>query len=334
MSVAFVERCWDSLLRVREAVDLRQEPVRQCFFRLDAEDGGRTVSLDRPFRASSRPGLVAAVLLDPSLPAPPSSQAGAVFSIFDLIRVRTVRGGGLPAPALQLLKTYLPYAFAAMHARRLGRAFAVSHFAQSLDGRIATVAGDSKRLGSPSNLVHAHRMRALSDGVIIGSRTLRRDRPRLTVRYVDGAQPARIVLASSSDGLGSLAAVEGGRVYLVGGNGGPAPAGVSVIPIHRANGSIPTFEILRELLRRGIRSVYIEGGALTTSRFLGEGNVDVLQVHISPLILGSGLSSFRLPPIPDVASSLRLAYHAFTPVDDGMMVVGTMARPGEPEGRP
>ncbi len=333
MSAAFVEQCWDSLLRVREAVDLRQEPVRQCFFRLDGAGGRRTVSLDRPFRTASRPDLVAAVLLDPSLPAPPSSQAGAVFSIGDLIRVRMVRGGGLPAPALRLLKTYLPYAFASMHARRLGRAFAVSHFAQSLDGRIATVTGDSKRLGGASNLVHAHRMRALSDAVIIGSRTLRRDRPRLTVRYVDGGQPARIVLASSSAGLRGLAAGEGGKVYLVGG-GGPAPAGVSVVRLRGSNGSIPTSDILRELMRRGIRSVYIEGGALTTSRFLDEGNVDVLQVHISPLILGSGLSSFRLPPVPDVASSLRLACHAFTPVDDGMMIVGTLARPGAGGGRP
>ena len=89
-----------------------------------------------------------------------------------------------------------------------------------------------------------------------------------------------------------------------------------------------TTDILRELLKRGIRSVYIEGGAVTTSRFLNEGNVDVLQVHVAPMILGSGLSSFRLPPVPDVASSLWLADHAYTPVDDGMMIVGTVAPSG------
>jgi diaminohydroxyphosphoribosylaminopyrimidine deaminase/5-amino-6-(5-phosphoribosylamino)uracil reductase len=257
-----------------------------------------------------------------------------VFSIQDLIRVRTVRSGGLPQPVLQLFRTYLPYAFSSMHARRLGRAFAVSHFAQSLDGRIATLAGDSKRIGGPSNLVHAHRMRALSDGVIIGSRTLRRDRPRLTVRYVEGRQPARIVLASSPEGLGALTGIEGGDVYLVGSDGMAAPPGVNVVPLNAADGSIPTSAILRELMARGIRSVYIEGGALTASRFLGEGNVDVLQIHISPLILGSGLSSFRLPPVPDVASSLRLATPAFTPVDDGMMIVGTIARPARPAEAP
>ncbi|RPJ02034.1 MAG: RibD family protein [Candidatus Aminicenantes bacterium] len=334
MSATSVEQGWEALLRVREAVDLCGEPIGICYFRLAMGNGVRPVSLNRPFRASPRAGRVVAAVLDPSLPVPPPSSADAVLAIDGLIGVRTVRAGGLPQPLLRLFKTYLPYTFSSMHARRLGRAFAVSHFAQSLDGRIATLAGDSKRIGSPSNLVHAHRMRALSDGIIIGSRTLRRDKPRLTVRYVEGAQPARIVLAASNEGLGALTGIEGGDVYLVGGNGHAAPPGVSIVPLHGANGSIPTSDILRELLKRGIRSVYIEGGALTTSRFLGEGNVDVVQVHIAPMILGSGLSSFRLPPVPDVASSVRLAGHVFTPVDDGMMIVGTVARPGEPARRP
>lgn len=331
MPAAVVEEGWDSLLRVREAVALCEEPIGQCYFRLATGNGPRAVSIGRPFRASTRSGPVVAVLLDPETPVPPASRADAVFSIRDFIRVRTIRAGGLPLSVLRLFRTYLPYAFSSMHAHRLGRAFAVSHLAQSLDGRIATLAGDSKRIGSPANLVHAHRMRALSDGVIIGSRTLRRDRPRLTVRYVEGRQPARIVLASSPEGLGALTSIEGGDVYLVCGDGISAPAGVSVVPFHGSDGSIPTSAILRELLARGIRSVYIEGGARTASRFLGEGNVDVLQVHISPVILGSGLSSFRLPPVPDVASSLRLAYHAFTPVDDGMMIVGTLARSAGPK---
>ena len=334
MSTETIEKGWDSLLRIREAVGLREEPFGECYFRLGTAPGCRSVSFDRPFRTSSAPGPVVAVLLDPARAVPPPSRAGAVLAVEDLIRVRTVRSGGLSPALLRLFKTYLPYAFSSMHARRLGRAFAVSHFAQSLDGRIATLAGDSRRIGSPSNLVHAHRMRALSDAVLIGSRTLRRDRPRLTVRYVEGAQPARVVLASSPDGVGALAAIDGGPVYLVGSDGHPAPSGVHAVPLHGAGRHIPTSEILRELLKRGLRSVYIEGGALTTSRFLGEGNIDVLQVHIAPMILGSGLSSFRLEPVADIASSLRLAHRVYTPVDDGIMIVATVDRPGGPGGRP
>jgi diaminohydroxyphosphoribosylaminopyrimidine deaminase/5-amino-6-(5-phosphoribosylamino)uracil reductase len=330
MSVKIVEKGWDALLRVRDAVRLCGEPVRACYVRLERADGVESVSLDTPFKPSTSSGPVVAVLIDPAPPMPSPSHADAVFAIDGLIRVRTIRSGGLPRPLLQLFKTYLPYVFSSMRGRGLGRAFAISHFAQSLDGRIATLAGDSKRIGSPSNLVHAHRMRALSDGVLVGSHTLRRDRPRLTVRHVAGGQPARIVLTSSDDGIDALAAIEGGPVYVIGGNGGPVAPGVTVIPLRGTNGVVPTSEILRELLKHGIQSVYIEGGAVTTSRFLGDGNIDVLQVHISPFIFGSGLSPFVLPPILDVASSLRLADHAFTPVDDGMMIIGTPARPDGP----
>lgn len=329
MSASVVENGWEALLRLRDAVDAHEGPVGAVFLKLDGKGGRRSVAIDRPFGARTDAGPVVAVLLDPSHPLPRSSQADAVFSIEGLVRVKTLRSGDLPVPLLLLFRTYLPYAFSPVHARRLGRAFAVSHFAQSLDGRIATLDGDSRNIGSPSNLVHAHRMRALSDGVLIGSRTLRRDKPRLTVRYVEGRQPARIVLASSPEGLEILTATEGGPVYLVGGNGVPAPPGVSLVPIHRPDGSIPTSAILRELLARRIRSVYIEGGAVTTSLFLGEGNVDVVQVNIAPVILGSGLVSFRLPAAPDVASSLRLEDHVYTPVDDGMMIVGTVAPSGE-----
>jgi diaminohydroxyphosphoribosylaminopyrimidine deaminase/5-amino-6-(5-phosphoribosylamino)uracil reductase len=331
MSASLVDQGWGSLLRVRDAVERHEGPAGVCYFRLEPEAGRSSVAIDRPFRARSNGHPVVAVLLDASHPVPPASRADAVFVIEGLVGVEAVRTGGLPLPLLLLFRTYLPYAFSSLHARRLGRAFAVSHFAQSLDGRIATLKGDSRKIGSPSNLVHAHRMRALSGGVLIGSRTLLRDRPRLTVRYVEGRQPARIVLASSAEGLEALADSEGGPVFLVGGRGGPAPLGVEVVPINGTNGTIPTAAILEELMKRGIRSVYIEGGALTTSRFLGEGNIDIVQIHISPLILGSGLVSFRLPPVADVASSLRFVDHAFTPVDDGMMIVGTVGTPSRAE---
>jgi diaminohydroxyphosphoribosylaminopyrimidine deaminase/5-amino-6-(5-phosphoribosylamino)uracil reductase len=334
MSALALDTVWGSLLRVRDAAERHEGPAGVCYFRLEPEAGRRSVSFDRPFRRRTPGHRVAAVLLDASHPVPSASHADAVFAIEGLIGIEAIRTGGLPLPVLLLFRTYLPYVFSALHARRLGRAFAVSHFAQSLDGRIATLGGDSRTIGSPSNLVHAHRMRALSGGVLIGSRTLRRDRPKLTVRYVEGRQPARIVLASSADGLEALTAGEGGRVLLVGGNGGPAPSGVEVVPLRGSNGAIPTAAILGELLARGVRSVYIEGGALTTSRFLDEGTLDVVQVHIAPMILGSGLVSFRLPPVADVASSLRLAGHAFTPVDDGMMIVGTIAPPLKEAGSP
>ena len=78
------------------------------------------------------------------------------------------------------------------------------------------------------------------------------------------------------------------------------------------------------MYQRGIHSVYIEGGATTTSRFLQERCVDVVQLHISPMIIGSGVPAFSMPEIQSVSESLRFTSHAYIPFDDGMMFVGTL----------
>ena len=51
--------------------------------------------------------------------------------------------------------------------------FVIVHMAQSVDGNVATTQGNSKWIGNKENLTHAHRLRALVDGVIVGGETAR-----------------------------------------------------------------------------------------------------------------------------------------------------------------
>ena len=73
------------------------------------------------------------------------------------------------------------------------RPITVGHLGQSLDGFIATRAGDSQFVTGPENIVHLHRMRALSDAVIVGAGTVAADDPLLTTRQVSGPHPLRVV---------------------------------------------------------------------------------------------------------------------------------------------
>jgi diaminohydroxyphosphoribosylaminopyrimidine deaminase/5-amino-6-(5-phosphoribosylamino)uracil reductase len=215
-----------------------------------------------------------------------------------------------------------------MHAPRLGRPFTVSHFAQSLDGRIATDEGDSRWIGCDENRVHAHRMRALCDGILIGARTLRTDQPALTVRHTEGPDPVRIVLGRASD-VGCLERAGPSPIFVVGDGDGdgdhPTSPQVQRVPLPRDNGLIATTSVLRELFAHGIRSLYIEGGSTTTSAFLAEGNIDVLQLHISPMIMGPGINSFSKPGIHSVTESVRFQRHLYQPIGDGVMFVGRVA---------
>src|SRR5580765_8186742 len=75
-----------------------------------------------------------------------------------------------------------------------GRSFVLGRIAQSLDGYIATREGESVWISGPDDLRHTHQLRALSDAVLVGARTIRADNPRLTTRLVDGPSPVRVVI--------------------------------------------------------------------------------------------------------------------------------------------
>src|SRR5712691_6072621 len=76
------------------------------------------------------------------------------------------------------------------------RATMTIHYAQTLDGRIATSTGQSQWISCEESLCLAHQLRATHDAVMVGVGTILNDDPRLTVRHVAGRSPCRIVVDS------------------------------------------------------------------------------------------------------------------------------------------
>jgi diaminohydroxyphosphoribosylaminopyrimidine deaminase / 5-amino-6-(5-phosphoribosylamino)uracil reductase len=74
------------------------------------------------------------------------------------------------------------------------RPFIVAQLGQSLDGRIATISGDSRWINGPAALDHLHRLRSHVDAVVVGIGTIIADDPQLTVRCVSGPQPVGIII--------------------------------------------------------------------------------------------------------------------------------------------
>jgi len=72
--------------------------------------------------------------------------------------------------------------------------------AMTLDGKIATVIGDSK-MSSMQDLIRVHSLRASVDAIIVGISTVLADNPRLTARFVKVKQkkhPSRIIVDSTA----------------------------------------------------------------------------------------------------------------------------------------
>ncbi|MEM7656719.1 MAG: RibD family protein [Bacteroidota bacterium] len=307
-----LERWWERLLELRQRLNDWEEPLR-------------LIGLSRDqiwLNPKTESWEEAEVLVAVEGQEVEVSANVACFQPLDLFRLKQLQLGKLEPSISQLLVEYLPYALLPRYATQTKRAIAVSHFAQSLDGKIATNCGDSRWIGNPGNLLHAHRMRALLDGIMIGTRTLQNDQPSLTVRLVTGPNPRRIVLSSSARDFSSLFASSPDPVLVLG-NGEPASGdNLEYERLPAASGHIPCQTILEHLYQKGIRSVYIEGGSETTSHFLREHMIDIMQLHLSPRVFGSGISGIVLPEIEEVRQCVSFEHFAFMPVGDSVMFVG------------
>ncbi|WP_417544069.1 RibD family protein [Marinobacter sp.] len=214
--------------------------------------------------------------------------------------------------AKALLDTFLPLC----QPRAAGTAqHVIAQLGQSLDGRIATATGHSRFINGKDGIVHLHRIRALSDAVVVGAGTATTDNPRLTVRCASGANPVRVVIDRNRrvpDSHHLFTDGEAPTLRLVAGHYKPGlahcdgPGTVTEIPCLGC-GSAPADPqlILKVLADFDLRKIFVEGGGLTVSKFLQAGLLDRLHVMVAPMIIGSGRPAFSLPEIDFLEDALR-----------------------------
>ncbi|MBP1685329.1 MAG: riboflavin biosynthesis protein RibD [Deltaproteobacteria bacterium] len=168
--------------------------------------------------------------------------------------------------------------------------------AASLDGRIATVTGESRWITGADSRRFVHRLRAEHDAVLVGAETVRHDDPALTCRMRGGRNPLRVVL----DGrlriplqAQVLTTTDAAETLVVAGRGAPArkgrsieALGASVLRLPDRAGRIPLSQLLRALGRRGVLSVLIEGGASVAAAAIAARVVDRVLIFYAPTFIG------------------------------------------------
>jgi riboflavin-specific deaminase-like protein len=188
-----------------------------------------------------------------------------------------------------------------------GRPFVIAQLGQSLDGRIATLTGESRWINRESALDHVHKLRAVVDAVVVGVGTVVADDPQLNVRRVSGRNPARVVIDPT--GRCPLSARcfrdDGARRILIRAVEAPAPSGVEVVRLETHGRTLSPVDIVHALAAHGLPRLLIEGGAWTVSQFIDAQAVDRLHVLVAPLILGSGKTGLSLRPIARLADARR-----------------------------
>jgi riboflavin-specific deaminase-like protein len=194
----------------------------------------------------------------------------------------------------------------------------VGHLGQSLDGFIATHSGDSQFVTGQENIVHLHRMRALSDAIVVGAGTVAADDPELTTRHVSGPSPLRVVLDPMRR-LGEHYKVfrdHRAETLYVCGRSVVAPSDshfgrATLVAVADTPNGLDVAEVTRLLRARGCHRIFVEGGGVTVSMFLEANLLDRLQVAIAPLIIGNGRPAIRLPPRATLSDCRRPPYRVF-----------------------
>jgi riboflavin-specific deaminase-like protein len=194
----------------------------------------------------------------------------------------------------------------------------VGHLGQSLDGFIATHAGESQFVTGEENIRHLHRMRALCDAVVVGAGTVAADDPQLTTRHVSGPSPVRVVLdptcrlsshyrVFNDDAADTLYVCSASRV----------PAGqthvgrAQIVELEDRGDGVDAGAVQRLLYARGCHRIFVEGGGVTVSMFLEANLLDRLQIAVAPLLIGDGRPAIRIAPRTALSDCHRPRYRVF-----------------------
>ncbi|MEQ1861427.1 MAG: bifunctional diaminohydroxyphosphoribosylaminopyrimidine deaminase/5-amino-6-(5-phosphoribosylamino)uracil reductase RibD [Chthoniobacteraceae bacterium] len=150
-----------------------------------------------------------------------------------------------------------------------GMPWVIAKAGMSLDGRLTRPAGEGQWLTSEKSRAHAMGLRAAVDAILVGAGTLRADDPKLTLRGVEGRQPWRVILTRS------------GRL--------PKAAHVFT-DSHKERTLVYRGESLRAVLRdlgkRSVTSVLIEGGGAVLGDAFDRRLVDEVHFYFAPLLCG------------------------------------------------
>jgi GTP cyclohydrolase II len=212
------------------------------------------------------------------------------------------------------------------------RPYVVLKFAQTLDGRIATVTGDARWISSEAERCVSHALRAACDGVLVGVGTVVQDDPQLTVRMVPGASPLRFVLDSTlrlpldakilePDAVTTILTTERAnrdrRRALT-----ERRVGVELLPAGPQGVDLPA--ALAALRGNGVETLLVEGGARVITSLLAAALVDRLIVSVAPTIIGKGTEAVGPLGITSVADGIRLANRSMHVVGEDVVIAGDL----------
>jgi diaminohydroxyphosphoribosylaminopyrimidine deaminase / 5-amino-6-(5-phosphoribosylamino)uracil reductase len=220
---------------------------------------------------------------------------------------------------------------------RTGRPLVVFKSAMTLDGKVATVRGDSQWISGEASRARAHRWRAESDAVAVGIGTALFDDPRLTARIEGVArQPRRVVFDSEARLPLDSQLVRGvaevpltvvcSRAAARTSVQALESAGVDVIVATGQNEAARVKHALGELGAREVQSLLLEGGPHLAGAFLEADEIDEARIFVAPLLTGGREAKTAVEGIgiERIAAAPRALHVDVDRLEDDVLIVARL----------
>ena len=178
-----------------------------------------------------------------------------------------------------------------------GRPYTIYKTAMTLDGQTATQRGDARWISGAESRLRVHRLRDRVEAIMVGIETVLKDDPLLTTRLPEGGgrDPLRVIVdsrlrmpsncrllrqQSQAETLIATCSHDVRRQRAL------EQAGAKIIHLPEESGRISLHELWRELGRRNVQRLLLEGGSTLAGAALRAGLVDRLMFFVAPRLLG------------------------------------------------
>jgi len=218
-----------------------------------------------------------------------------------------------------------------LHNVKYQRPFVALKLAATLDAKIADFQGKSQWITSEPSRDYVHRLRGEFASILVGSRTVQTDNPRLTCRVRGRKNPLRVVLDPDlSLPTKALVFNQPGRVIVFTSRKAVAARKkpferkhIDVIEVDEDHdGLLIWTQVLDHLYQQEIASVLVEGGSRVAASALQAGIVNKVYLFLAPMILGGGITySDELVP-RRLEQAIRLKDWISTPIGDDLLIEG------------
>ena len=201
---------------------------------------------------------------------------------------------------------------------RKNKKLVIAQIGQSIDGRIALNNGNSHYINNPKSIIYLHCLRSISDAIIVGSNTIKKDDPLLTTRKIKGTNPKRIIIDGSLSLNNKYKIFNDGNenIIFTKSNKNIKLNNSTIIRLKEKNF---TKNLITQIKKLKYKNILVEGGSKTISELINNKYIDILQFMIAPILIGSGVNSLNLKEISNLNKAIR-PKHNFNELENEIIV--------------